>query len=410
LGGDIEGVIADVIAGQRAQETTDVNRPLRFGEARDDALVERFRRDQQEPYKPNFRPIFDLTRTRGDKDKLEEIIANERGVSTEFSGISKYNIDAVYSGLDVESWLARFEKDGTKIAEYALIEYEDILYEKISVVDAMIKNERDAHNLVKDAYKLIHDSDKYEIYVSLILNNYIYKPEFSPQVIDELTKCISIYLMLGVGITPDFISLFSSPEVPKIGYGYNANVKYEKQMTRYRVVTRMRNGLVVTIKNTIQSYGLTKDYSNLIRDIETYEEALEEAWEEQQEEAWEEQQEEALEEAWEEQQEEALEEAWEEQQEEALEEAWEEQQEENVMDAQYKSAQVVPILRMLTLRPNNKPAQREALSLLSGLRTLYAPDDIDVRTLADALERTSPDLAQALRSKRIVATYRTSRL
>jgi len=484
LGGDIEGVIADVIAGQRTQAVPDVDRPLRFGEARDDALVERFRREQAEQpeYRPTFRPleraqvrddalveqflreqeeqtadvnstaardalveqflreqgarfeeawdgalVEQFQREQADQAKLEEVVAAEGGTSA-LSPVSKYMLEIVNDDFEADKWYGRLKDDGSKMAFNAWMEYEYDVKEKIGVLGSMITNERDAQALVRDAYKQIHDPSVYERYMSIIIKKFVYK--VSPRVLEDLTKCISIYLMLNPEATSDFIAMITSPEIPiskpQIGYGYNAREVYEKESARYRVLTHMGDLLVENINQNIRTYGLNNDYSNLFASLQGQED-LEEAWEEEQqreqedlEEAWEEEQQreqEDLEEAWEEEQQreqEDLEEAWEEEQQreqEDLEEAWEEEQvQENMMDAQYKSAQVVPILRMLTLRPNNKPAQKEALFLSSGLRTLYVPGDIDVRALADALERTSPELAQALRSKRIVTTYRSAKL
>lgn len=86
-----------------------------------------------------------------------------------------------------------------------------------------------------------------------------------------------------------------------------------------------------------------------------------------------------------------------------LEEVWNQEEEDDSMDAQYKSFKyVVPILEKLKLEPDNKKEQRDLSYTLRGLRTIYVPDYIDVRALA---EQMPPELAQELQRKRVVTTH-----
>lgn len=182
---------------------------------------------------------------------------SEAGTSA-VSPISNALLDAVTYDLAFADAYDNFKAEPSKGTARRMEDAEDDLNRKVSDVDEMLNTERDAIALVRDAYKHIRDTRRFESYVILLIDNYLNNQVFSPRIINNLKTCISIYLML-------------SPLDKETLYFIN------------RLYDNNYDDLTNDIANTIiqikQNRGLTTDYSNLIEALRG-DEMMEEAWNE----------------------------------------------------------------------------------------------------------------------------------
>jgi hypothetical protein len=420
----IAGIVADVNA--RGVEEEQQLRPLRFGEARDDRYVDAFRAAQRDSgYRPQGTATFPELRT---KDlRLEDMIARDIP-RVEASPIV---LQILENSAELSKWLHRRTTNNVKWVSNHI---DELYEERSSLVRELALTKKNVQNLVLGSYSLLPlrgpSNQTYEEYVKEIVDI------ADPTELDELGRSVAMYLLLLRGAIPtEFLWIIETVIIDDV--------------LRY-------------VEELIKKYGLDPSmYAELLDTLEYMKRtAMEEAWGDAQGGA--------MEEAWGDAQGGASEalvvasrngdvdgvkrfldmvehnddtlgesltnasigghleivylllEAGAPIRAEALDAENEEiarllngileEGSSSGYDDQKNSSEVVPILRILMLRPTNKPAQRDALALLRRLTTLYVPEDIDVRTLASSLDTTAPDLAQTLRAVRTMKTTRAARL